>query len=48
MITMFDSPTYYLVMSIIGWLLVLGQITVVVWVYKKLRKKRPIRTAGDQ
>ena len=34
---MFDSLSYYLVMSIIGWLLVAAQVTIAVWLYKNLR-----------
>jgi len=46
--TIFEATIYYLIMSITGGLLVLGQITIAVWIYKQLRRKRPIKTAGDQ
>jgi hypothetical protein len=34
---MFDSLSYYLAMSIVGWLLVAIQVTIAVWLYKNLR-----------
>jgi len=34
---MFASLNYYLVMSMVGWLLVITQITIAVWLYKNLR-----------
>lgn len=37
---MFDSPTYYLLMSLFGWLLVGVQIIIVVWLYRNLREKK--------
>jgi hypothetical protein len=33
---MFDSTTYYLIMAITGWALVIAQITLAVWVCQKL------------
>jgi len=35
----FDTATYYLIMSMVGWFLVIAQITFVVWFYKNWRKK---------
>jgi flagellar biogenesis protein FliO len=34
--TIFESSTYYLIMAITGWILVIAQITFAVWVVKKL------------
>jgi hypothetical protein len=34
--TIFESSTYYLIMAIIGWALVIAQITLAVWVCQKL------------
>lgn len=37
---MFDSLSYYMVMSVTGWLLVAAQITIAVWLYKNLRDNK--------
>ena len=37
--TFFDTATYYLIMSVVGWSLVIAQITFVIWFYKSWRKK---------
>jgi cbb3-type cytochrome oxidase subunit 3 len=37
--TIFDTETYYLIMSVLGWLLVISQITIIWWIYRKLKKK---------
>jgi hypothetical protein len=34
--TIFESSTYYLIMAITGWILVIAQITFAVWVGTKL------------
>jgi hypothetical protein len=34
--TIFESSTYYLIMAITGWILVIAQITFAVWIGKKL------------
>mgnify|MGYP003135330438 CR=1 FL=1 len=34
--TFFDTATYYLIMSMVGWSLVIAQIICVVWFLKKV------------
>ena len=38
-VTFFETTGYYLIMSVVGWSLVIAQITFVVWFYKNWRKK---------
>jgi len=35
--SLFETTTYYLIMSVVGWLLVTAQIVIAVWLYKELR-----------
>jgi hypothetical protein len=37
--TIFETETYYLIMSGLGWLLVISQITIIWWIYRQLKKK---------
>ena len=38
-ITIFETETYYLIMSGFGWLLVISQIVIIWWIYRQLKKK---------
>ena len=36
--TIFETEIYYLIMSGMGWLLVISQISIIWWIYRQLKK----------